>query len=325
MKNTKKAILAAVTLVAAGLVIAFGSLAAMDFDFKKTSTLHFVTNTYPVDETFTNISIEAIMCDIRLLPSEDDSCKVICNDSEEQGKAMFHVVLVENNTLTIVTIDHRTWYNRIVGIYWGDLTITVYLPQTAYESLSVVNVSGKTTIPKDFSFTDAKIRSTSGDIDFLAPVEKDLSLKTVSGNLRAEGTNPKSLDVQSTSGDIDYADSIVSGDMNLDTVSGKIRCSNVSASGDINMETTSGKVTLSGVTAAKAMQIETVSGNIKLESCDADSLRLKSTSGDVSGTLLTEKKFLIDTTNGRVNVPASASDSKCKIKTTSGDILFEIE
>lgn len=321
MKNTKKAIMAAVILVAAGLAIAFGGMAAMNFDFNKMNTLHFTTNTYSVDESFTNISIETAECDIRLLPSEDDSCKVVCEESKE----IFHTVSVKNNTLTIDRTDARKWYKRIVGIYWGDMTITVYLPQTAYASLSVLNVSGNTAIPEDFTFTDAKIRSTSGNIDFLAPVEKDLSLKTVSGNLHAEGTNPKSLDAQSTSGDIDYADSIVSDDMTIDTVSGKIRCSNVSASGDINMETTSGKVTLSGVTAAKAIQIETVSGNIELKSCDADTLWLKSTSGKVSGTLLTKKKFLTDTTSGRINVPQSSSGGKCEIKTTSGNIQFEIE
>lgn len=321
MKNTKKAILAAVALIAAGLVIAFGGMTTMNFDFNKMNTLHFVTNTHSVDETFTNISIETAECDIRLLPSENDSCIVVCDESKE----IFHSVSVKNNTLIIDRTDARKWYKRIVGIYWGDMTITVYLPQTAYESLSVLNVSGNTVIPEDFSFTDAKIRSTSGDIDFLAPVEKDLSLKTVSGNLHAEGTNPKSLDAQSTSGDMDYADSIVSGDITIDTVSGKIRCSNVSVSGDINMETTSGNVTLSDVTAAKAMQIETVSGDIKLESCDADSLWLKSTSGNVSGTLLTEKKFLTNTTSGRVNVPGSSSGGKCEIKTTSGNIQFEIK
>lgn len=321
MKHTKKAILVAVALVAAGLVIAFGGMAAMNFNFNKMNTLRFTTNTYSVDESFTNISIETAECDIRFLPSEDDSCKVVCEESKE----IFHSVSVKNNTLTIDRTDARQWYKRIVGIYWGDMTITVFLPQTAYKSLSVLNVSGNTTIPEDFSFTVAKIRSTSGDIDFLAPVEKDLSLKTVSGNLHAEGTNPKNLDAQSTSGDIDYADSIVSDDMTIDTVSGKIRCSNVSASGDINMETTSGKVTLSGVTAAKTIQIETVSGNIELKSCDADSLWLKSTSGKVSGTLLTEKKFLTDTTSGKVNVPGSASGGKCEIKTTSGNIQFEIE
>lgn len=281
MKHTKKMIQAAVALVAAGLVIAFGAMAAMDFDFNKMNTLHFATNTYSIDKSFTDISIETAECDIRLLPSEDDSCRVVCEESKE----IFHSVSVKNNTLTIDRTDARQWYKRIVGIYWGDMTITVYLPQTAYESLSVLNVSGNTTIPEDFSFTDAKIRSTSGDIEFLAPVEKDLSLKTVSGNLHAEGTNPKSLDAQSTSG----------------------------------------RVTLSGVTATKAIQIETVSGNIKLEGCDADSLWLKSTSGNVSGTLLTKKKFLTNTTSGRVNVPASTSGGKCEIKTTSGNIQFEIE
>lgn len=199
MKNKKKiAILAAIVLVAAGLFLSFGALCAMDFDLNKMNSLKYTTKTYTIDETFSNISLESAECDLRLLPSEDGSCKIVCEESEE----IFHSVTVENNTLTIERTDARKWYEHIMGIYWGSMAITVYLPQTEYASLYALSVSGDIAIPEDFSFANAEIHNTSGKVDFLASVENNLSIKTVSGDLHIENANPKSLTTQSTSGKI---------------------------------------------------------------------------------------------------------------------------
>lgn len=302
MKNQKKiAIWAAVGLVVAGLILSFAALCAMDFDFNKMNTLKYATNTYALEEPFSNISIKTAECDLRLLPSEDDSCKVVCEESEE----IFHSVTVENNTLTIGRTDARKWYEHIVGIYWGEMTITVYLPQTDYASLYALNVSGNITIPDEFSFLDAELHNTSGKVDFAAAVENDLSIKTVSGNLHIKNAHPKGLTAQSTSG--------------------RIVCSDVAVSENIKMKTVSGKINSSNVTVSGRMTVETVSGNIRLSGCDADSLQIKSTSGDVFGTLLTEKSFHANSTSGHIDVPDSTSGGNCEVKTTSGNITFKIQ
>ena len=73
------------------------------------------------------------------------------------------------------------------------------------------------------------------------------------------------------------------------------------------------------------MNIETVSGGIRLTKCDAGSLWLKSVSGNITGSLLNQKTFVANTVSGSINVPASAAGGRCEIKTTSGNISFEIE
>lgn len=300
MKITKKNIMiVAVILIVAGIFLSFGALASMDFDFNKLNTRSFVTNTYSVDEEFTNISVEGAECDIRLLPSEDASCRVVCNE----GDKISHSVTVKDNTVTIDRTDNRKWWERI-GIYWGKMEIAVYLPQTEYESLYALSLSGTIDISEDFSFAEAEIYNTSGDVEFLASVKNNLKIKTVSGEVYVADTSPQNLNVQSTSGEVHVADT---------------------SPKSLNVQSTSGEVTLNSVKVQSVLKAKTVSGDINLRSCDADSLSLKSTSGEISGTLCTKKKFITDTVSGDVDVPKSKSGGKCEIKTTSGDIEFTIE
>lgn len=269
----------AVILIVLGLLIAFGAMAAMNFDFTKLNTVSFVTNTYPVHENFTGISVKGAECDIELRLTTDGTCKVECRE----GDKIYHTVSVENGILTVSRIDARKWYEHF-GVYWGRMEVILYLPQAQYESLSVLSVSGDIEIPADFSFGYADARSTSGDIDFLAPVTNDLFVKTVSGNIRIADTACRSVDAESTSGDIVFSNVLVSGNIH----------------------------------------IKSVSGDVDLRGCDAATLRIKTTSGDVSGTLLTEKTFTVNTVSGRVHIPQTAGGGACEIKTTSGDIKMEI-
>lgn len=278
--SNKNALTTAAALIGAGIFISLGALFAMKFDFNKMNTLNIVTNTYTIDEAFTDIFVKGAECDILLRPSNDNKCSVICRD----GDKISHSVAVKNNTLTIERTDNRKWY-ECIGIYWGRMEIIVYLPQTEYKTLEAASVSGSIDIPDNFSFTEAKVGSTSGSVNFSASVSKSLSAKTVSGSIKL----------------------------------GNVKCENVTS------RSTSGSIKLSDVTASGSMDIETVSGGIRLAGCDAGSLRLKSVSGSITGSLLTPKTFSSNTVSGSINLPASAPGGRCEIKTTSGNIKLEIE
>ena len=301
MKLVKRNLLiAAVASVVSGLLLCFGAFAAMGFDFSRLNTLTFETHTYTVEDPFVNLSVDSVECDVRLLPSEDGSCKVVCRESVQVD----HTVRVVDGTLTVERTDHRHWYERIFGFHWGSMEITVYLPESVYETLSVTSVSGDVEVPANFSFTEAKVESTSGDVRFLASVEKDLSVKTVSGDVTVDSVR-------------------VSGTLTAKTVSGDLSLSRITC-GSINAETTSGDVDCTALRASGNLRIKTVSGDVELRNCDGDTLWIKTISGDVSGRLLTEKRFVTDTTSGRVRVPNSASGGTCEVTTVSGDIEFTI-
>ena len=60
------------------------------------------------------------------------------------------------------------------------------------------------------------------------------------------------------------------------------------------------------------------------DSSDAAEIFVKTSTGDVSGSLLTEKVFITDTSTGKVSVPKTTTGGKCELITSTGDIKIEI-
>ena len=60
------------------------------------------------------------------------------------------------------------------------------------------------------------------------------------------------------------------------------------------------------------------------KNCDAAELFVESDTGDVKGSLLTDKVFITESDTGRVNVPKTVTGGKCEIITNTGDIEIVI-
>lgn len=300
-KGMKITIVVALLCILSGIVVCCGALAAIGSDFSLLNTMKFETNAYEITDSFANIRVDAAEGDIRLLPTQDGTCKVVCSESDK----ISHTVTVKDNTLTIIRTDTRKWYERI-GIYFGgdrEMALTVYVPEQEYENLKLTTVSGGISVPAAFTFTQAELHSTSGDIVFGARSVGTLKAETTSGDIQLSAATADSISVSSVSGEIEASD---------------ITAASLSAA------STSGEVELKSVVVTNELSAETVSGEIELEGCDAQTLRLKSVSGNIFGTLLTGKQFTTHTTSGNVNVPASTAQGKCDITTTSGNIRIKL-
>lgn len=73
----------------------------------------------------------------------------------------------------------------------------------------------------------------------------------------------------------------------------------------LSVTTASGNVFLSRTQVQGLASLRTASGAIRLEEADAESLEIRSVSGDVEGTLLSGKRFEVSTVTGDVDVPSS--------------------
>ena len=318
--STKIVIIMAATAILIGIFIGIGALIAMKFDFTKLDNITYVTNTYQVEDAFTDISVECVECDVRLLPSEDGLCKVVCNESDK----ITHSVTVRGGTLSVERFDNRKWYERIgINLNWGKMELIVYLPQNEYGSLYVRNVAGNIDIPAGFSFAKADIRNTSGNVKFIADAKNELSAKTVSGEVQLSGANPAQLRVSTISGNVAIDSIKAETNIEAETVSGNITFTDMECR-NADVESTSGDLRFSRLYASGNIHIESTSGDVRLTECDADSLLIKTISGDVSGSLLTEKIFITHTSSGDIRVPDSTSGGKCEIRTTSGDVRITI-
>lgn len=57
---------------------------------------------------------------------------------------------------------------------------------------------------------------------------------------------------------------------------------------------------------------------------DAAEIYVRTSTGSVKGTLLSEKVFITETSTGSVSVPKTVTGGKCEIRTSTGDIQIEI-
>ncbi len=303
MNKTKKIwILAAVICIIIGCIIVCGSAASVGFDFTKFNTYTQEKKTYTIKEAFENIDIQATEASVILLPSENDTCEIVCAENDK----ITHAVSVENNTLKIVRKDTRKWYEYI-GVFYSisDFEIKVYLPLKDYNILHTASVSGDIVIPDTFAFNEVELSTTSGDIFFESKSKNAWKGKSVSGN----------IDVKNIAGDV----------VNIQTTSGEIDLEDVLAN-SIKLGTTSGDISLENALAQKEFFIKSTSGEVSLESCDGRDITIKTISGDVKGSLRSEKQFITHTTSGDIRVQDSAfAEEKCTVNTTSGDIRFTIE
>ena len=317
-KTTKIWLLTAALLVLAGCILFAGVMAAETWDFGKLSTVRYETNIYPVSEPFHDLSLTTDTADIVLLPSTDGKIRVECRE-EENAK---HTVTVENDTLTVKVQNNKTWRDYI-GFDFGTPKITVYLPETAYGALIVHENTGNVEISEDFVFESADISVTTGNVRFLADTG-DAKIKTSTGDIQVEDLSADSLDLSVTTGKITASGVTCRGDVTLSVSTGKTVLSDVTCENLLSTGTT-GTITLERVLAANRFSIERSTGDVKFTGCDAAELSVKTGTGDVTGTLLTEKVFLTDTGTGWVEVPRTAAGGKCQIKTGTGNIRIKIE
>jgi len=63
---------------------------------------------------------------------------------------------------------------------------------------------------------------------------------------------------------------------------------------------------------------------VVFEGCDAGEIYVDTDTGDVSGTLLSDKVFIVKTDTGKIDVPNSISGGRCEIETDTGDVKISI-
>ncbi len=275
-----------VTAVAAGGLSAFRNVTSV---------------THPVEDDFHNITIQATAANIRILPSQDDNVRIVT----KQASKITYSVTVQENTLTVKEVDNRAWYDHI-GIFMMGQQVTLYLPAGAYGNLKLHAISGDVQVlSKGYTFAAADLRCSSGDLGFRATVSGNVQAKTSSGEIDLLDTTAQRISVSSTSGDITLS-----------------RCT----ANDILLSASSGEMELVHVTGKNKLQAKTTSGDIDLSCCDGDSIHISTTSGDVEGTLLSHKRFDVDSGSGSIKVPDSDRNAgACFVRTSSGDIHLRVE
>ncbi len=320
MRNVKKTwFLIAAFLLVVGLLLFGGAMIALGFDFTKLNTGKYETNTYEISEDFRGISIDVSTTEIEFVLSDHEKCKVVCFEDEKEK----HSVAVKDRTLIIDTEDTRKWYDHI-GFTLGSPKMTVYLPKAEYASLLINTHTGDIEIPDDFQFENLKISGTTADVECLASGSNDMEIKLSTGKIKVNDITAGALDLSTTTGNIKVNSVTCGGTIGVSVSTGSAEIANVSCE-TFTSHGTTGHITLKNVIASDLISVERSTGGVTFEGSDAAEIYVKTTTGSVKGTLLSDKVFIAETDTGSVNVPKTVTGGKCEIKTTTGNIKIEIQ
>lgn len=317
-KKTKIWLITATALVSLGLLLFLTVMSINGWDFNKVSTEKMQTKTHEISQTFTSVAIETDTADVRIVKAVDGVSKVVCYEEEKNT----HTVSVESGVLTVKEIDERAWYEHI-GIQFSQPTVTLYLVEAGYTALTVKGSTGDVQI-QDFRFDSVDVSISTGDVKAYASVSGLMKIKTSTGDIDVENTSAGGLELSVSTGEIELDSVAVASGLKIDVHTGEAELFNVSCK-TLTSSGSTGGMTLHNVIVSETMSIKRSTGDIQFEACDAGEIFIKTDTGYVKGSLLSEKDFVAKSDTGTVKVPSTHTGGKCEISTDTGDIKISIK
>lgn len=318
-KKTKIWLLTAASLVLIGSGLFAGVMSMLEWDFTKLSTVKYETNIYEVSDIFDGISIGTDTADIEFVLSNDGKCRVECHE-EANAK---HSVAVADGILTVELIDER-YFIGYIGVNFGSPKITVCLPKMEYANLLIHGDTGDIQIPKDFCFDNVEISLSTGDVVFCASASEMIKIKTSTGDIRAENIFAGELELAVSTGDVTLSCVNCMGNVTVGVSTGKAYLNDITCKNVVSIGNT-GDIFLNHVIASENFSVERSTGDVTLDASDAAGIFIKTDTGDVEGSLLTDKVFAVSTNTGDTVVPNTTVGGRCEITTNTGDVKLRIQ
>ena len=319
MRKRILSILIGLILVIIGGVICYSALTQINFDFSALNVVQYQTESCEVSEEFQSIRIQGDALDVDFETSADGKCHLLFSDSVK-GK---HSAVVEEGTLVIQMTDDREWYEHF-GVNVGGPKVTLFLPKAKYAGLSVDVSDGRIEIPAGVAFENMNIELGAGEVDCRAQAEQSVEIRMGAGDLSLSEMSASSVSLSTATASVNLKNVKIDGKLKIQVSTGDVSLQEVSCE-NLQYEGSLSEAWLERVIAKETIQIKNTSGDVTFHKCDATSLKVVTTSGDVEGTVLSEKTFHANSVSGSVKVPKSDSGGSFEITTVSGDVQMEIE
>lgn len=304
--------------VVIGCIVFGGVMVALRGDFSELATVEYETNEYEVKESYRNIEILTDTADVTFVASKNSASLVTCYERKNEK----HSVTVKDDTLVIRLEDERNWYEHI-GIGFGTPKITVTIPEGEYGTLSVNFDTSDVALPKGFQFEAAQIQGSTGDVTCSASIGEKLQVRTSTGDIRLENMSAGAMDLAVSTGHITASAVSCAEDIGVKVSTGKteltdVICKNFTSTGS------TGDVSLINTVAGGKFSVERSTGDVSFEGCDAAEIFVETSTGHVTGWLLSAKVFRTETDTGKIQVPMTISGGLCRIVTDTGDIKIDV-
>ena len=197
------------------------------------------------------------------------------------------------------------------------------MPAGEYGDLGIDSDTGDVQISAEFKFASMDIRESTGKVTNCASVTGTMQIKTSTGDITVEKVSAGAMELAVSTGRIIVRDVSCQGDVTVNVSTGKAGLTNVECRNLISDGGT-GDLSLDNVIAAEAFSIERSTGDVDFEGCDAAEITVTTDTGDIRGSLLSDKVFIAETDTGRVDVPHTTTGGKCELTTDTGNIKISI-
>ena len=299
------------------VLAAFGALVLADVIasviYKKVNER---TETHELKQSFTSIKVDVATSDVEFVKTKKGYGKVVCKETNQHR----HTVKVEDGTLKI-TFDHKYKFNFLM--FSPDYKVLVYIPATAQYEFDANSTTGDLYVGAGFTFSNAKIKGSTGERVVLANVKNKVEIESSTGGIHLSKMKPASINVETSTGDLYVTDVTCSGDIYAKSSTGQKLFENVKAN-NLTVEASTGKLISKKVILSNKLISKSSTGDVKIQYSDAKEIDIKTTTGDVDVEFLTSKIVYAKTTTGEMNVPKSTKGGLCSIETTTGDIKVTI-
>lgn len=335
--KARKVIRTAILLVFTIVITAV--LGACDYT---TETLKIKTT--EITDSFNAISINTSLSSVHIEPSTDGESSVVCRESEK----IYNSVYVEDGKLVIEEIDERNDVEKLkTAVNLQKRSIIVYVSPEKCSFVEIEGGTGEISIAAGFDFDSVTINSDTGSVKLYSGAKK-INVNSKTGNVKAEGLTAENIHVTSTTGNVNVEDTVIDGDLYICSNTGDVNTLYTNATGsvtafcqtgkiqvtsmkckELNTESATGKTILHSVIAEESITAKSTTGDIRLIYSDSTHIELESDTGDITASLLSEKKFDVSSSNtDDIVCPPSSSDENagnCKITTTLGNITVTVE
>ena len=320
-KSSMGWLIAAVLLIVLGGVIFTVVMSTKKWDFKEIGNVEYKEHTFDITDDFTNIDIDTDTEDITFKPSADGKCSVVFYVQEYVTPE----AKVKSGTLEIKTKEDRKWYEYISPTFsFEDSYVYVYLPEKEYERLSMKFSTGDITIPKDLTFSDIDLSGSTGDVSCRASSKGDLRIKLSTGDIDIADVSAEKADLTVSTGKVTVSSLDCKKSLYIKVSTGKSTLKDVTAE-SFTSEGSTGHITLTDSVFTGSLNIKRSTGKVELNGCDAADIKVVTDTGDITGTLLSEKVFITSSDTGHISVPDTVSGGRCDLSTDTGDIRIKLK
>lgn len=252
-----------------------------------------------------------------------DNSVVILNESLDSNKKVtvkvknYDIVIKENNEDNIHIVVEGSEDNKNEIIIDSDSNNINITQESTHACFGFCYYANKVTIYVPESFTKSlDLFSTSGDINILNNLNSDNhTIKTTSGDI--DINNIRGSSIKSTSGEITIHEGK---DINALTTSGDITIFKAENSLDIN--STSGEIEIKNLTGF--ITSSSTSGDITINDFTiTNNSSINSRSGEVMIRLQNEARITAKTTSGDKDIKNTDGEYSLDLSTTSGDIVVK--